>query len=108
MSWKVPTVRGHVLRVNIGLDEPKLVVVVSNNPCNRRLDSVLVVRVTTSPKPNIPSIVELDDSSSFAGRIVCDDIFEVYEDEVVGVAGAVGHATLARVDEGLRAALALA
>lgn len=107
MSWVIPAVRGQILRVEIGLSEPKLVVVVSNNFRNRRLNSVLAVRMTTTPKPTIPSIVELPANGNFEGRVICDDIIEIFEDEVLGVVGAVDPITLRSINDGLRAALAL-
>jgi len=72
------------------------------------LRSVLAVRITTSPKPRIPSIVELEGSSHLVGRVVCDDIIENFEDEVLSVEGAVTTSMLTATGEGLKAALALA
>lgn len=105
MSW--PLLRGQVVRVNIGLNEPKLFVVVSNNRRNQNLQQVLAVRLTTSPKPGIPSIVELRHPEAFVGRAVCDDIIEVYEDEVLSVLGALSPADMRSLNVGLAAALGL-
>lgn len=105
MTW--PLLRGQVVRVDIGLAEPKLVVVVSNNRRNRALPQVLAARLTTSAKPAIPSIVELDHPEVFVGRVSCDDIMEVYEDEVIGVLGALSPRALSAVNRGLSAALGL-
>ena len=105
MTWPVP--RGRLLQVDIGLDEPTLVLVVSNNRRNERLGSVLAVRLTTSAKPRLPSLVELDNPERFVGRVVCDDIVEVFEDEVLKVRGALSPVTMAAVDEALKAALDL-
>lgn len=105
MTW--PLNRGQVVRGEIGLDEPKLFVVVSNNRRNRHLAQVLAVRLTTSPKPAIPSIVELGHPEAFDGRAVCDDIVELYEDEVRAVLGALSPRAMRRLDVGLAAALDL-
>ena len=53
-------VRGRVYRARpTGFNDDKFFVVVSNNSRNRQLDSVLVVRFTTSPKPELRSILEI-------------------------------------------------
>ena len=90
---------------NIGVE--KYFVVVSNNQRNRALDSVLAVRVTTSAKPALPSIVELGPADPLVGRVVCDDIVELYADEVSRELGALSPRTMDRLGDGLRAALAL-
>lgn len=105
MSW--PLTRGQVIRADINLDEPKLFVVVSNNRRNRQLPDVLTARLTTSAKPSIPSVVELDQSDGLVGRVVCDDILPIYEDEVLGVVGALSPRTMSSVGRGLVAALGL-
>ncbi|MFT4189648.1 MAG: type II toxin-antitoxin system PemK/MazF family toxin [Aeromicrobium sp.] len=101
-----PLVRGQVVRADIGLNEPKLFVIVSNNRRNQRLRDVLAVRLTTSRKPSIPSIVELDETG-VAGRAVCDDIVGLYEDEIIGLVAALSPGAMRRVDQGLAAALGL-
>lgn len=105
VTW--PISRGQVVRADVGLDEPKLFVVVSNNRRNRSLPQVLAARLTTSLKPNIPSVVRLQHPEVFIGCVVCDDIVEVYEDEVVDVLGALSRAVMGLVDLGLVAALDL-
>lgn len=103
-----PPARGQVLQVAIpGVPEPKLCVVVSNNRRNRALPTVLVVRLTSSSKPDIPSIVRLPETETFHGVAVCDDIFEVFEDEVLAMRGGLTPAALRAVGDGLRAALDL-
>lgn len=103
MTW--PLLRGQVVQAEIGLDEPKLFVVVSNNRRNRQLPQVLAVRLTTTDKPNIPSIVQLGHPEVFAGVAVCDDIVELYEDEVLKVAGALSIRAMRAIGAGLSAAL---
>ena len=92
---------------DIGLAEPKLFVVVSNNRRNQRLPQVLAVRLTTTNKPSIPSIVELSHPELFTGRVICDDIVELYENEVLGVRGALSPKAMREVGAGLAAALDL-
>jgi mRNA interferase MazF len=94
-------------RADVGLDEPKLFVVVSNNRRNQRLPQVLTARLTTSAKPAIPSIVELGNGEVFTGRVVCDDIVEIYQDEVRGVLGTLSPVAMSAVNAGLAAALGL-
>lgn len=105
MTW--PLIRGQVVRADIGLDEPKLFVVISNNMRNRNLLSVLTARLTTSDKPKIPSVVDVNHPEVFVGRVVCDDIVEIYEDEVVSVVGGFTASTMKRINVGLAAALSL-
>lgn len=104
MTW--PLARGQVIRADIGLNEPKLFVVVSNNRRNRQLGDVLAARLTTSQKPPLPSIVELT-GENLTGRVVCDDIVAIYEDEVRGLVAALSPHTMAAVNRALAAALDL-
>jgi mRNA interferase MazF len=99
--------RGQVVRADIGLDEPKLFVVVSNDRRNQNLRQVLAVRLTTTSKPAIPSIVELVHPEAFDGRAVCDDIVELYQDEIVAVIGGLSPAAMRGINSGLAAALGL-
>ena len=105
VTW--PLLRGQVVRANLGLDEPKLLVVVSNNRRNQHLPQVLAARLTTTAKPALPSIVELAPPEVFTGRVVCDDILEVYENEVLDVPGAMSPRAMAAINVGLKAALDL-
>lgn len=102
-------VRGRVYRARpSGLADDKFFVVVSNNSRNRQLESVLVVRFTTSPKPMLPSIVEIPSTEVLpGGRVVCDDVYDLYEDEVKADVGALSAPTMAAIDAGLKAALGL-
>jgi mRNA interferase MazF len=96
-----------VIRANIGQAEPKLLVVVSNNRRNRRLPQVLAARLTTTKKPPLESVVALSHPEVFVGSVVCDDIVEVYQDEVIGVVGALSARAMQSVSRGLKAALDL-
>lgn len=101
--------RGRIYRVRLPhVGDEKYFLVVSNNQRNRYLDSVLAVRFTTSPKPSLPSIVEVSSPEVLAGgRIVCDDIYEIFEEEVREDVGAVSPRTMAAVERGLLAALGM-
>jgi mRNA interferase MazF len=105
VTW--PLSQGQVIQADLGLREPKLFVVVSNDRRNRQLRQVLAARLTTSPKPDIPSVVQLAHHEAFNGYVVCDDIVEVYRDEVVSVAGALLPRAVHEVNAGLAAALGL-
>jgi mRNA interferase MazF len=104
VTW--PLSRGQVVRADVGLNEPKLFVVVSNNRRNQRLGDVLAARLTTSTKPSIPSIVELE-GERLSGRVVCDDILPLYEGEIVSVVGGLTPRTMRSIDLGLAAALGI-
>jgi mRNA interferase MazF len=105
VTW--PLLRGQIVQADIGLDVPKLFVVISNNRRNERLPQVLTARVTTSAKPDIPSIVSLSADEVVTGSVVCDDIVEIYQDEVRSVRGALSRRTVRAVNAGLAAALGL-
>src|ERR1700728_4628878 len=82
-------------------DDEKYYLVVSNNRRNERLPQVLAARLTTSPKPTLPSIVELDEPGVFRGsRVCCDDIETLWPDEVTRDLGALSARAMIRVDEG--------
>ena len=66
-----------------------------------------MVRLTTSPKPSLASVVPLAPSEAFVGSVLCDDVLELYEDEVNRELGALSPAAMALVNRGLAAALAL-
>jgi len=51
--------------------------------------------------------VELDDREVLTGRVVCDDIETLWADEVTRGLGALTPGAMARVEDGLRAALNL-
>ena len=100
--------RGRVYRaLPLGFDVDHYFLVVSNNARNRALRSVLAVRITSSVKPPLASIVEIPANESVVGRAVCDDIYELWDDEVREDVCAFSTTTMAAVDDGLRAALSL-
>jgi mRNA interferase MazF len=89
------------------VDGEKYYLVVSNNRRNGALPQVLAVRLTTTPKIPRPSVVELGHPEPFVGRAVCDDIETLWGDEVGRDLGALSAGAMARIGDGLRAALDL-
>lgn len=85
----------------------KYYLIVSNNRRNKALGDALAVRLTTSTKPTIDSIVELGRGEPFVGRVLCDDVVLVYADEVTRDLGALTPGTMRRVESGLKAALGI-
>lgn len=85
----------------------KYYLVVSNNRRNSQLNRVLAVRLTTTPKPQFASVVELGTGDPLTGRVLCDDVETLYGDEVRRDLGAISPASMARVEDGLRAAFGL-
>jgi mRNA interferase MazF len=102
-------IRGRVYRIDLGPDVGlKPMLVVSNNARNGQLDSVLAVRITTTPKHAMGSIVELErEDLPLVGRVLCDRISVIYEDEVKADLGAVSTATMRAVELGLMYALGI-
>jgi mRNA interferase MazF len=108
VTFAGPFQRGRVYAATLeSIGEEKYFLVVSNNLRNRALRTALVVRLTTTPKPQLPSIVSLGAGEAFVGSVVCDDILELYEDEVNRDLGALSPAAMVRVNQGLAAALSL-
>ena len=89
------------------MEVEKFFVVVSNNRRNRAFEQVLAVRLTTTPKPAIPSVVALPRREPVAGSAVCDDIVELYPDEVTRDLGALSPSTMRLIGAGLMAALGI-
>lgn len=103
-----PAIRGQVYWATFNeLRKPWLVV--SNNPRNRALGSCLAVRLTTSPKPELASIVRLEPRDApLVGSVLCDDITLLYpEEDGFEYLSSLSPATMRLVDAGLRVALAL-
>lgn len=99
--------RGNVYWFDLGHGE-KPWLVVSNNARNRAVGSALVARMTTSTKPPLESIVDLDHADApFVGRVLCDDIETLYDGDAARHGGALSLPTMMRVDQGLRVAFAL-
>jgi mRNA interferase MazF len=100
-------VRGQVVRADVKLNEPKLFLVVSNNRRNRNFPQVICARLTTTAKDPRPSVVELGHAEGFHGRVMCDDLEPIWEDEVIQVMGALTPGAMRAVDDGLLAALGI-
>ncbi|MFC0434468.1 type II toxin-antitoxin system PemK/MazF family toxin [Kutzneria buriramensis] len=101
-------VRGRVYGAELGALPEKYYLAVSNNQRNHVLDSFLAVRLTTSPKPSLDTIVELGAADApWTGHVLCDDLVTVYRDEVTRDMGALRQATMSKVNQALRNALAL-
>jgi mRNA interferase MazF len=101
--------RGQIWWVDIGLNENERFVVVSNNVRNRTLRDVVMVRLTTAEKPDIPSIVafeagEVSDARCFA---VADDVWMIGQEWLRDRVGALTPAQMERVSQALRVALDL-
>lgn len=105
----VPTiVRGRIYGAEIEDRGEKYYLAISNDRRNAHLDTFLAVRLTTTRKPPLPSIVHLTDADApWTGAISCDDVDRVYRDEVARDCGALPPETMRRVEESLRAALVL-
>ncbi|MDQ1306976.1 MAG: mRNA interferase MazF [Actinomycetota bacterium] len=102
-------VRGRIYLVDLDLDDgPKPMLVVSNNIRNAQLPEVLAVRITTSPKPPMASIIDLPTGEPQVGRVLCDRITVIYKDEVIKELGAVSPPTMQAVESGLKHALGMA
>ncbi|GHF97382.1 type II toxin-antitoxin system PemK/MazF family toxin [Streptomyces filamentosus] len=105
MTEIVP-VRGRLYRADLGFGlKPWLVV--SNNARNQKLDECLVVRITTSDKPDIASIVKLGPNDPVVGRILCDDLGPMYRDDIKADLGALSAQTMTQVATALRHVLAI-
>ena len=101
--------RGQIWWAEVELGEAKRFVIVSNNPRNRTLRDVLGVRMTTAPKPSVPSIVafkpgEVDTAICYA---VADDITPLDKAQLQRPVGALTPRQMRRVDVALVAALGL-
>lgn len=90
-------------------DEPKPVVVVSNDGRNRsRFEWVHVVRITSRPKRPLPTIVELNDvDAPIHGRAMVDEVEMVHKDDLEDRRGQISPATMRAIDEALRRVFSL-
>ena len=97
--------RGQIYRVDLGYG-PKPWVVVSNNIRNRNLETVIAARITTaSRKAHLPTVVPLSPSDPLVGYVLCDDLIQLYDDELVTQIGALCPPTIRSISWGLRIAL---
>ncbi len=91
-----------------GMTEEKYYLVVSGNARNRALGTALVVRITSSNKPDISSIVRIPFGECVEGRVLCDDIEDMWADDARQKLGAFSGSTMRLVSDGLAVALGLA
>lgn len=97
--------RGQVFRVDLGYGS-KPWLIVSNNHRNRHLDTVIAARITTTMKnAHLPTVVELTKSDPLVGVVLCDDLVQLYRDELDPSMGAFSPSTMQAVSAGLRVAL---
>jgi mRNA-degrading endonuclease toxin of MazEF toxin-antitoxin module len=101
--------RGEIWLADVGLAEAKRFVIVSNNERNRSLRDVLGVRMTTAPKPSLPSIVEFRSGQVSAERsfAVADDIVPLRKSDLIERVGGLTLGQMHRLEAAIRAALAL-
>jgi mRNA interferase MazF len=84
-------------------------VVVSNNRRNRLLPTVVVARVTTTPRPLAESIVHTQEADApIVGWVLCDELTTMRKKELLERLGALSPLTMFKVAQGLRVALGLA
>lgn len=100
--------RGQIFWFDMGHGETAWVVV-SNNVRNRNLNTVLAARVTTTPRPGIPTAVPLRAADPLVGSILADDLIQLFDDEIAGSrpAGSLSPATVVKLDKALAIALGL-
>jgi mRNA interferase MazF len=99
--------RGQVFRVDLGYGA-KPWLIVSNNSRNRNLESVLAVRISTTGKhAHHPTVIALSHADPLTGFVLCDDLVQLYRDELTAPLGTLAPATLSAVSDGLRVALSL-
>lgn len=102
--------RGTVVATDIDFGEgpkEKYFVVVSGNQRNKNLEDFIVARITSSNKPEIPSIIDVPDDECVSGKVLCDDLYVFYKDEVKRTLGSFSPRTMSRVSAGLTVALDL-
>ena len=90
-------------------DEPKPVVIVSNDGRNRsRFEWLHVVRITTRPKRDLPTIVELSDlDAPLTGLAMADELELVHKNDLEDRRGILSPLTMDAIDLALRHVLAL-
>jgi mRNA interferase MazF len=97
--------RGQVWRADLGYG-PKPWLIVSNNSRNRVLSDVLAIRITTTVR-DLPTWVALSGDDPLVGHANADAFQTLDKDELTKHLGALCPATMRRVDQALRTALAL-
>jgi mRNA interferase MazF len=98
--------RGQVYRVDLG-HGAKPWVVVSNNVRNRQLRNVLGAPITTTPKPELETIVRLESTDPLVGVVLADNITVLSRDELSTSLGALSPGTIMKLNRALKIALAI-
>ena len=100
--------RGQIYWFDMGHGE-KPWVVVSNNVRNRNLNTVLAARVTTTPKPGVPTATPLEAADPLVGSTLADDLIQLFDDEIAASrpAGALSPATVVKLNKPFAIALGL-
>lgn len=98
--------RGTVHFADLGYGQ-KPFLVVSNNRRNKALGSALAVRVTTTVKPALASVIPLRQGDPLVGSVMCDDMATLFAGDSLRQVGALSPATMNAVDSGLKVALGL-
>jgi mRNA interferase MazF len=93
--------RGRVLWFEIEDVGRKPGVILTNDASNRALRDCYVARITTTPQSRNPDAVRLGQGDPLTGWVLCRNLLRVYDDEVLGDAGALTPATM----QGVNAAL---
>ena len=102
----ITPVRSRIYWADLGYG-PKPWVCVSNNIRNQQLETFLAARITTSAKPALDSVVPLAAADPLVGSVLCDDLVQIFSDEITRETGALSLSTMTAVSTGLRAAFAL-
>lgn len=101
-------IRGRVYMADLESGEPKPWIVVSNDSRNRALGSALAVRVTTTNKfTELPSVVALPAGECVSGWVRCDNLTTLYADEPTKALLGLSRPAMARIEDGLKAALGM-
>jgi mRNA interferase MazF len=88
---------------------PKPAVIVSANGRNHsRWPVVHIVRVTTVPKDERPTVIPVPGGECVKGSILCDELYPAYKEDLGKQLGALSPGVMRQVDNGLRAMLGLA
>lgn len=101
--------RGQVWLAQVVEDvDPKLYVIVSNNLRNKRLDTAIGVRVTSTNKyTELPTVVALPPQERVNGWVRCDDITELWDEDLPrdSATATLSPSTMKAIESGLASAL---
>jgi len=91
-------------------DEPKPVVIVSNDGRNRsRFGWVDAVRITSRPKRPLPTIVDLSPADApLSGRAMVDEVELIHKGDLEDRRGTLSPGTMRAIDNALRRVFSLA